>query len=343
MTRETPAPAPSPVRIPTKPGWRERLARRPLNLQIRVGLGILGAYLVLAVSAVAVFWGSWDQVAQNPTWIPGPPWGPLVGPSWAHPFGVLPGLGTDLLRATWQATPWDLAIVAGILAVDAVLGWTLGAIAGMNEGGSVDFLVTLFSDTVGAIPSFFFVIVVVAGVTVATQRSIPLWLFVVVFGLVLWPTTARTTRDRARLVIRQPYIEASRASGAGRGRILVHHVMPDSISPVLAQLPVDFAPIFFVLTVFPWYWDCASEGYLSKDAALYFIPSLPNFSPLPSVTFPEWGNLFAVGVCEGIPLLVNLPIQWWMFLPPLLAIIGLGIGITFLCDGLDRRWNIPRR
>ena len=326
-----------PAPPPRKPGWRERLARRPPNGPLVIGLGILAAYAVFALSALVVFWGSLSQLSQNPIWIPGEPWGPVFGPSWAHPFGILPGLGVDVLQALWQATPWDLAIVGGILGIDLMVGWTLGSIAGMNEGGPFDFIVTLFSDTIGAVPSFFLVITILAGASVLGHQTVSLALFVALFGLILWPTTARTTRERARAVIRQPYIEAARASGAGRARILRRHVMPGSVSAVLAQAPLDVAPIFFVLTVFPWFWDCASLGFQSSDSALYFLPSLPTFSPLPSVLFPEWGNIFAVGVCEGFPLLQGSVIYWWMFLFPLLAIVGLGIGITLVCDGLDRR------
>ena len=339
MTTASPSSNPAPSPVPKRPGWRERLRRRPLNLRLRVGLGILGAYLIAALSALVVFWGSLSQLSQNPVWIPGPGWGPVIGPSWAHPFGVLPGLGVDVLQALWQATPWDLSIVAAILLLDLALGWTLGTLAGMYEGGWLDFVVTLFSDSVGAIPSFFLVVVLFAGITAYGEVPPSLPLFIVLFGLVLWPATARTTRERAREVVRQPYIEASRASGAGRVRILRRHVMPASAPAVLAQIPVDVAPIFFVLTVFPWFWDCASLGYAASDSALYFLPSLPRFSPLPSVLFPEWGNILAVGVCEGFPLLIGSPVYWWMFLYPLLAILGLGIGITLVCDGLQRRWS----
>jgi peptide/nickel transport system permease protein len=343
MTNAAVRPTVAVSSVPTKPRVRERLARRPLNARLLIGLGILGAYLGIALSAIAVFWGSLGQLGQNAVWIPGDPWGPVIGPSWAHPFGVLPGLGVDVLQALWQATPWDLGIVATILLLDLALGWTLGSLAGMNEGGWVDFVVTLFSDSVGAIPSFFLVVVLFGGLTASGVVPGSLPVFIALFGLVLWPATARTTRERAREAIRQPYIEAARASGAGRARILRRHVMPASVPAVLAQIPVDVAPIFFVLTVFPWFWDCASLGFEAHDSAIYFLPSLPGFSPLPSVLFPEWGNILAVGVCEGFPLLQGAPIYWWMFVYPFLAIVGLGIGITLVCDGIDRRMNYLSR
>jgi peptide/nickel transport system permease protein len=331
---------------PGPPGWRERLARRPLGKALWAGLLLLALYVAVAISAMVEFRTSMGFLSTNLDWVPPPPFfAPVRGPSLAHPFGVLPGIGTDLFRAVWQATPWDLAIVAGILGFDAVLGWMLGALAGLNEGGPLDAAITFVGDTFGAIPSFFLVIALYAGLATVNPGQLGLPVFVVLFGLVIWPTTARTTRERARIVARQPYLEASRASGAGTRYLYFRHVLPNSVSPLLAQLPVDFAPIFFVLSVFPWFWNCASLGYLSREGGIrpdYLVPSLPSYSPLPSVNFPEWGNLLAVGVCEGLPISTVGPTYWWMWFPTLVAILGLGIAIALLCDGLDRRLALGR-
>ena len=70
----------------------------------------------------------------------------------------------------------------------------------------------------------------------------------------------------------------------------------------------------------------------------YLYPSLPPYSPLPSVTFPEWGNMLAVGTCEGLPT-VLIANYWWMYLFPLLAIVGLGFGLALVCDGIERRMS----
>jgi len=319
---------------PERPTLRERWARRPLGAGLWAGLGILGAYLAVALSALVVFRNSLYQVPIDPSWIP--PFN-IIGPSPAHPFGVLPGLGTDLSRALWQATPWDLAIVAGILTIDAGLGWTLGALAGMDEGGVLDSVVTFLGDTLGAIPSFFLVVVLFAGLATVAPNSTGLPVFVLLFGFVLWPTIARTTREKARMVAREPYLESARASGAGRPYLYFRHILPNSISPLLAQLPIDVAPIFFVLVIFPWFWDCSGPG--GSKGYYYLVASLPPYSPLPSVAFPEWGNILAVGTCEGLPISTVGTNYWWMLFFPLLAILALGIGISLVCDGIDRRMS----
>jgi peptide/nickel transport system permease protein len=332
---------PSPP-LASRPTLRQRLARRPYGPSFWVGVAILLAYLAAALSALVVFRQSLTVLPVNSAWIPSEPFAPAIGPSPAHPFGVLPGLGVDLFQALWQATPWDLAIVGGILAFDALLGWVLGAIAGLNEGGTLDALISWVGDTVGAIPSFFLVVGIFAGLSAVAPQGISLPLFVLLFGVIIWPSTARLTRDRARLVARQPYVEATRACGGSRRRILLRHILPGSVTPMLTQLPLDVAPIFFVLIVFPWFWDCASHSPKAGYGAIFVEPTLPPFSPLPSVGFPEWGNILAVGVCYGLPVstgIVQAPVFWWMFLFPLLAILGLAFGIALVCDGLDRRFS----
>ena len=326
------APVVEPFVVVARPSMRERWARRPLGVGLWTGLGILAAYVVAALGALVVYRNSLTQVPVNPAWIP--PFNP-IGPSLTHPFGVLPGIGTDLFRAVWQATPWDLAIVGGILAFDVVLGWVLGSLAGMNEGGVLDALVTFLGDTLGAIPSFFLVVALFAGFATVAPNNVSLPVFVVLFGLVIWPTTARTTRERARIVAREPFLDSARASGGDRPYLFFRHILPNSVSPLLAQIPIDVAPIFFVLTIFPWFWDCAGPG--GSKGTYYLIASLPPYSPLPAVNFPEWGNLLAVGTCEGLPISTVGPTFWWMVLFPLLAILFLGIAIALVCDGIDKR------
>lgn len=326
---------PTPLPASNPPGWRERLARRPLGAGTWLGLGLLAAYLVVALSALVRFGGSLAQLSTNNVWVP--PFA-VLGPSWAHPFGVLTGFGTDLFTALWQATPWDLSIVAGILAIDAALGWVLGALAGLNEGGILDTVVMFVGDTLGSIPSFFLVVALFAGLGTVAPHSVGLPVFIVLFGLVIWPATARTTRERARSVARQPFLESARASGAGQGHLLLRHILPNSLSPLLSQIPIDVAPIFFVLTVFPWFYDCSSGPHGAPGVPLppYLVPVLPPFSPLPYVNFPEWGNLLAMGTCEGIPFATGA-VYWWMFVFPLIGMLGLGVAIALLCDGIDRR------
>jgi thermopsin len=335
-------PPTEPVAPLPSPTLRERWARRPPGLGFLVGVGILLVYVGAALSALVVFRNSLGTLSENLAWIP--PY-PAFGPSWAHPFGIMPGFGTDLFQAIWQATPWDLAIVAGILAIDVLLGFFLGAVAGLAEGGLADSAVTFVSDSLGTIPTFLLAIVVFAGLATAAPGSATLLVFVAVFGIILWPTMARTVRERARAVAHQPYIEAARSSGASFGRLLVRHIMPNSLAPVLAQIPLDVAPIFFVLSAFPWFYNCNLPGGPPHPPGSppipYLVPYLPPFSPLPSSAFPEWGYLLGFGTCEGFDAAGNFG-NWWMYIFPLLVIVVLGIAIGLVCDGIERQRHFDR-
>ncbi|NNN17225.1 MAG: ABC transporter permease subunit [Thermoplasmata archaeon] len=330
----TPAP-PNPGGAPAslRPR-RRRFSPWSWGLEAWVGAGLLACYLAAGISALFVFWGSLGVLTSNPAWVP--PYNP-IGPSWSHPFGILDGMGTGLFTAVWKATPWDLAIVFSILALDAALGLLLGALAGMRPGGVVDVVVTFLTDSMGAIPAVFLVIVLFAGIATVAPRDANLGLFVLLFGLVLWPTIARTVREKVRTISHEPYVDAARASGASDTRVLVRHILPQSLSPVLAQIPLDVGSIFLVLSVFTWFSNCANPAPPNPQVAPspWPVPVLPAFSPLPYTNFPEWGNLLGTGACWGFTIAIG-PVYWWMFVFPLLAIVGLGVAIGLFCDGIDR-------
>ena len=327
----------SPPRT-ARPTLRDRLGRRPLGAELWAGLILLGGYAVAAVSALLVFGNGINGFTPNPAWVPPTPFAPLHPPSLAHPFGVLPGFGVDLFTVLWQATPWDVGIVAGILAIDVTLGVLLGTLAGMHEGGWFDAAVVFVADTLAAIPSFILIVGVFAGFAALAPRWVNLASFVLVFGLLSWPATARAVRERARQVARQPYLESAWAAGATRTRVYTRHLLPNSLTPLFARIPIDLLPIFFVLTVFPWFWNCAAPYNEPPGHPPWLVPTLVPSSPLPSVNFPEWGNLLSIGVCEGFPFLTG-DVYWWMVLFPLAAIVGLAAGIALVCDGLEKRMN----
>jgi len=334
---------------PRRPTLRQRFVRHPPGIRFWAGTAILAFYAGVGVSAVFVFGNSLGTLPFNYPWAAG---SYIIGPSSAHPFGVISGFGTGLLEAIWQATPWDLAMVAGILSIDATLGWFVGAAAGLRPGGWVDRLLMFLCDSIGAIPSVLLVAVTCfatlwfAHPTPAQDFPPTSWgyaampIFVVVFGVVLWPRMARAVRDRAQFVASSVYVEASRASGASTRRILLRQVMPNSLGPVLAQVPLDTAPVFFFLSIGPWLATCGEAG-AGPPGVGYVVPALPLVTPLPSASFPEWGYLLAVGACEGLgPAAGALYNYWWMYFFPLLAILVLGLGIGLFCDGIDRWWRL---
>ncbi len=331
-----PSPPTEPARA-DRPTLRERLGRRPLGAELWAGLVLLTLYGVGAVSALVYFGAGINGFTPNPAWVPPPPIAPVHGPSWAHPFGVLSGFGVGLFTVLWKATPWDVAIVAGVLAIDVALGVLLGTFAGMYEGSAFDAAVVFVTDSLTAVPSFILVVGLFAALEFLAPARVNLATFVLVFGLLLWPATARAVRERARIVAREPYIESARAAGAPPRRVYARHLLPNSLDPLLARIPLDLVPIFFVLTVFPWEWNCINPPYVA-GAPFWLVPTLVPNSPLPTVNFPEYGNLLSIGVCEGMPYLTG-QVYWWMVFFPLAAIVGLSAGIALVCDGIEQRMH----
>ncbi|MCI4334137.1 MAG: ABC transporter permease subunit [Thermoplasmata archaeon] len=288
----------------------EGLARTPPLL---MGTALLVGFGVLALYSFALF-GLPEQLLGRFAWQvnPYPP-----GPSRAHPFGIMAGLGVDVAHALLVATPWDIGILGSILGVAALTGTLAGASAGYFRG-PLDWVVTGLVDLLLAVPPFFLVVILYLGTVLFVPIADHLTLFVLLFAFVLWPYYARPVRARAQSVTAEPYIESARASGSLPSRTLWRHVLPNSLGPALAQLPIDVYQVFFVLTVFPFLACFGNDSLLS---------------PLPSTSFPEWGNLLARGVCYGWSPLAETNF-WWMYAFPALAVVLFGIAVALTADGL---------
>jgi peptide/nickel transport system permease protein len=291
------------------------LARTPPLL---AGLALLSAFAGIAVFETLTV-PSLATIPSNPRWflaVVNPP-----GPSPAHPFGVLTGpVAADLLAALLQATPWDLLFLGTILGGAFAIGTAIGVWAGY-AGGFADAALTALTDLMLAVPPFFLVIIFYLGVLGLVPATQDLDWFVGFFVLVLVPYYARPVRARAERVSREPYVEAARAAGARDAHILRRHILPNSLFPVFAQVPVDLYNVFFVLTVFP---------FLACQPSRNF----QDISPLPA-NFPEWGNLLAQGTCSGWQA-VWAANAWWMYLFPALVIVLFGLAVMLTCDGLER-------
>jgi len=310
-----------------RPGQELRwfLRRFTGNPSLIAGVAILLGYLAVALGAVVYFGSNLTNPPFRATWaeaIPPP------GPSAAHPFGIASGLGVDVFTEVVRAFPIDLGLTAVAIGIAGSVGVVLGAYAGVR-GGWTDLGITFAADVEAGMPPFFFVIVLYLGTELLLPPVTRLYAFPVLFGAVLWPYYARPVRAVAQKVATEPFVESSKAAGGTRGHILLRHVIPNSLYPALAQVPVDLYSIFFVLTVFP-YLSCSGPSFYG------------DLTPLPSPFFPEWGSLLAQGTCYGFSI-VSPPGYWWMYAFPLAAIVGLGFGVTLACDGIDRWLSVRRR
>ena len=258
----------------------------------------------------------------------------VIGPtiSFSHfqlgplPLGSLtvnPGGGVmyNILAGLIKGAPWSLGIAAAIVGSGALVGLLLGALAGYR-GGYMDETIMRFTDIFLAIPGLFLVLVTLAAVgshfsTLDGRVGILIAAFVVTW----WPLYTRIVRGQVLVTREQKYVEAARASGAGSGRILRKHIIPNSLYPVFVQLSLDIGTIPLLL------------------GAIIFL----GYQLWPSTYFPEWGTISAFAVTNLEAFLVQCTISsavspcvfpWWQIFFPGLTLFMFCISVNFLSDGL---------
>ena len=150
----------------------------------------------------------------------------LDGPSAAAPFGY-DLQGCDYLAVTVHGARTSLGIAALVLAVAAAVALVLGAAAGC-AGGRTDRLITGVTDVWSGIPLVLGGVVLLSGTDTRGPAQV-----VLVLSLFGWPTMVRVLRASVLEVRERDYVVAARALGARPLRVLVRHVLPNSLRPLL--------------------------------------------------------------------------------------------------------------
>jgi len=186
----------------------------------------------------------------------------LAPPSAAHWFGT-DDFGRDLFSLVLLATHLDLRAALTVVSAALVIGVGLGALAGFVKG--LDEPLMRITDVFLSIPS----LVLAMAIASVLGRSLENLSLALVF--VSWPIYCRLMRGQVLSEKEKPYVRALRSLGVGRVRMIVRHIIPNTVFPVIARAPADVGLILITL------------------AALSYI----GFGPGPYV--PEWGSLVAAG------------------------------------------------
>lgn len=219
----------------------------------------------------------------------------LLSPSAQHIFGT-DELGRDILKRVLIGT--SISLRTAVLAVGAaiLIGVPIGAIAGYF-GGFIDELLMRFTDIFLGFPSLLLAIVIAAflgpNLTNATLAIALSW----------WPWYTRIVRGQAVSLKERQFVKASQAMGARSSSIIIKHIIPNCIAPIIVQASMDIGGV--ILTI-------ASLSFLGLGA---------------QAPIPEWGLM----VSTSRNYFLN---AWWYSIFPGLAIFFTVLIFNLLGDGL---------
>lgn len=267
---------------PTLDAWR-RLCRNPTAV---IGLIIVLLLVILAIFAPYII--PYDYAKQDYQAL-------SVAPCLAHPFGT-DKLGRDLFSRCIYGTRISLPIAFLSVVVAALLGGTIGTCAAYF-GGKVDNLLMRICDIWGSIPGLLLAIAVVA----CLGNNITILVIGLSIGAI--PNMSRGFRGAVFTVIGNDYVESSRSIGASGARIMVKHLIPNAIGPII----INVVQLIGV--------EILSISSLSYIGVGVQPPT------------PEWGSLLSYGK----EFMTTAP---YMVLFPGLCIMLAVIGFNLLGDGL---------
>ena len=152
----------------------------------------------------------------------------LAGPSWTHPMGT-DALGRDLLTRVLYGARVSMTVGIGTALIALIIGTTYGLVSGFKGGHIDDFMMRLVDIFYGLPDMLIFILL-----SLLFGKSIGGLL--VALGLVTWVRFARITRGQVLQAKEFVYVEGARAMGAPRRRILMRHILPNILGPILVTL-----------------------------------------------------------------------------------------------------------
>jgi peptide/nickel transport system permease protein len=268
-----------------------RLERRLGGRGALVGVAMLGALVLVALLAPLLAPHDPEHIDSARV---------LAGPDAGHPFGF-DQLGRDVLSRVLLAFRTSLAIAIGSVGLAMAIGVPLGVLAGYR-GGWLDSLIMRPIDLLLALPAL---LLAVSLITILGEGST---VALVAIAMIYLPIIARVVRSSVLVVRERPYVTAARARGATPLAVMLGHVVPNAIGPVLVQATVLMG---FAIQI---------------EAALSFL-GLGAQPPTPSL---------GLMLLDGYQVLQQAP---WVDVYPGLAIAVAVIAFLLIGDGLRRVYD----
>ena len=238
----------------------------------------------------------------------------LEGPSWTHPFGT-DDLGQDVLSRLLYGGRISLAVGLSAMMVASIVGMFVGALAGMSRG-SVDAGLMWLTDLFLSLPQLPLLLLVIylfrdgLKSLLGPEGGVFVMIVIVIGGL-RWMPVARLVRAQILSIREKEFVEAARALGASRLRMVIKHILPNALGPVIVAGTIDVASAII------------AESTLSF-LGLGFPPDIPT-----------WGR-----VLFDAKDYLDIAPHWALF--PGAAIFLAVLSINFIGDGLRDALD-PRR
>ncbi len=216
---------------PGRDAWR-RFGKHRLALVSLVVLAALVAAIAIGPSVWLVAINDIDFTAT------------LQGPTATHPLGT-DDLGQDILARLLYGGRISLAVGIAAMLVSVVVGIVVGAIAGMASGW-IDAVLMWLTDLFLSLPQLPLLLLIIylfrdaLKQVFGAQGGIFLMIVVVIGGL-RWMPVARLVRAQFLSLREKEFVEAARALGAGRGRLVLLHILPNALGPVIVAATIEVA------------------------------------------------------------------------------------------------------
>lgn len=217
-------------------------------------------------------------------------------PSLAHPFGTDP-FSRDVLSRVLYGGRVSLSVALIATLVSITLGTAYGAVAGY-VGGALESVMMRLLDALLSIPRLLLLIAIFAA-----WRQLALFPFVVIVGFTGWYGLSRVVRGQVLAMKGQDFVISARALGAGRVRILLQHILPNVLTPVIVAAALGVGHVILLE---------AGLSYLGVGVR----------QPQPS-----WGNI----IQDGSDQIAHL---WWISFFPGMAIVMTVMAFNVLGDAL---------
>jgi peptide/nickel transport system permease protein len=263
----------------------------------RYGLATFGASIILIWILIALFAPLISRYSPNIVDVSIR----LQPPSAQHWLGT-DALGRDVYSRLVYGSQISLFTGFVVVIVAAVVGTLLGGIAAYARG-KLEEVIMRITDLVFCFPPIILALAIAAALGIGATNTI------IAMLVVWWPKFARLARSLIIVQRSQEYVEAAMVLGLSPARILVRHIIPNSVGPLVVLVTLDIGNAIITF---------AGLSFLG----LGVVPPTP-----------EWGSM----VGEGRELIE----QWWVAAFPGLAILTIVVGFNFLGDGI-RDWLDPK-